>query len=418
MYACPSFLPPNSVFLTCAQMTKSHGLLFRAYVPSLVACLEDADSAVRDTAKMTVVELFQNAPARAKSDLTKQLSVHNVRKSISNAILASIGLSSTEPEHPAPPRPASRGDGLLQRPVSVMSSRSHHHEPLEGNPRSANLLACMASRKLTSISDMEPPKPQRPISRVGERSIGPAQIAPDELPEEGYSPRADPESVEPLIVASARDVDDMVRDMLPYFDGRESEENWVMRERNTVTLRRLTRGNAPQSFPTQYLSGIKTLLDGIFKVVNSLRTTLCTAGCLLIQDIARTCGPKVDSMVEIMLQNLIKLCCGMKKISAQSGSTTLDTVISNVTFTSRILQHVTSAAQDRNTQLRLYAAGWIKTIVSRQARFRSTMEHAGGLDNLDKSIRKGLGDANPGVRETMRKTFWTFSQVWPGKANE
>lgn len=40
-------------------MTKSHGLLFRTYVPSLVACLEDADSAVRDTAKMTVVELFQ-----------------------------------------------------------------------------------------------------------------------------------------------------------------------------------------------------------------------------------------------------------------------------------------------------------------------------------------------------------------------
>lgn len=40
-------------------MTKSHGLLFRAYVPSLVGCLEDADSAVRDTAKMTVVELFQ-----------------------------------------------------------------------------------------------------------------------------------------------------------------------------------------------------------------------------------------------------------------------------------------------------------------------------------------------------------------------
>lgn len=41
------------------QMTKTHGLLFRAYVPSLVSCLEDADSAVRDTAKMTVVELFQ-----------------------------------------------------------------------------------------------------------------------------------------------------------------------------------------------------------------------------------------------------------------------------------------------------------------------------------------------------------------------
>jgi CLIP-associating protein 1/2 len=41
------------------QMSKNHGLLFRSYVPSLVACLEDADSVVRDTAKSTTVELFQ-----------------------------------------------------------------------------------------------------------------------------------------------------------------------------------------------------------------------------------------------------------------------------------------------------------------------------------------------------------------------
>lgn len=40
-------------------MTKNHGLLFRQYVPSLVACLEDADSAVRDTARLVVVELFR-----------------------------------------------------------------------------------------------------------------------------------------------------------------------------------------------------------------------------------------------------------------------------------------------------------------------------------------------------------------------
>lgn len=40
-------------------MTKNHGLRFRQYVPSLVACLEDADSAVRDTAKVVVIDLFR-----------------------------------------------------------------------------------------------------------------------------------------------------------------------------------------------------------------------------------------------------------------------------------------------------------------------------------------------------------------------
>lgn len=252
-----------------------------------------------------------------------------------------------------------------------------------------------------------------------ERSAPPPQhAAADEHPDEAHGSQNDSDDIEPLIVASSRDLDDMVRDMLPWFEGRETEQNWVSRERNVITLRRLTRGNAPHSFPTQFLTAMKTLLDGIFKVVNSLRTTLCTAGCLMMQDLAKTCGPRIDSMVEIIMQNLIKLCSGMKKISAQSGNTTVDVVIGNVTFTSRIMAHITSAAQDRNAQLRLYAAGWIKTIIQRQARHKSSMEHAGGLDNLDKSIRKCLSDANPAVRETMRVTFWAFNSVWPRKGDE
>jgi CLIP-associating protein 1/2 len=35
------------------------GLQFKGFVPSLVACLEDSDGGVRDTAKDCVVELFR-----------------------------------------------------------------------------------------------------------------------------------------------------------------------------------------------------------------------------------------------------------------------------------------------------------------------------------------------------------------------
>lgn len=54
-------------------MTKNHGLLFRQYVPSLVACLEDADSAVRDTAKTVVIDLFRyvNSPGFLLTKLYK-----------------------------------------------------------------------------------------------------------------------------------------------------------------------------------------------------------------------------------------------------------------------------------------------------------------------------------------------------------
>jgi CLIP-associating protein 1/2 len=65
---------------------------------------------------------FRNAPARAKSDLQRQLVTRGVRKSIANAILSGIGLSDSEPV--SSNRPISRAE----RPISVMSSRGHVRE--------------------------------------------------------------------------------------------------------------------------------------------------------------------------------------------------------------------------------------------------------------------------------------------------
>lgn len=341
-----------------------------------------------------------------------------VRKSIANAILSGIGLSSLEPESSSA-RPISRAE----RPISVMSSRSHMLDvPDDG--LFADLPSSLANdRSSKCFAEPEPSKsrpatskghPERPTSShtgVDSRPHTPAEVpAAQNLSQED-------DGVEPLIIASARDIDDLVRDMIPAFEGRESEDNWMRRGKNVLLLRRLTRGNAPYAFPQTYIVAVKTLLDGIFKVANSLRTTLCTNGCLLIQDVARTCGPKLDSMVEIMMQNLIKLCSALKKIAAQNGNAALDAVIGNVTPTTRILQHVHLAAQEKNVQLRLFAAGWLRTLIQRGSRQKNTVEHGGGVELLEKSIKNGLADANPGVREAMRSTFWTFYGVWPDKAN-
>lgn len=271
-------------------------------------------------------------------------------------------------------------------------------EPAKGRPGSSR---GNHDRPTTSAHLVAPARPKTPAA---------------EPPVVQRSPPGD-DDVEPLLVSSGREIDDIVRDMIPWFDGRESEDNWMKREKNVILFRRLTNGNAPHDFTQNFVNGTKTLLDGFFKVVNSLRTTMSTNGCLLIQELARTCGPKIDSMVEIIMQNLIKLCGALKKIAAQNGNTTVDVVIGHVTFNIRILQHVHSASLEKNLQLRLFAAGWIKTLISRQAHHKSTIEHGGGLDLVDKSIRKGLGDANPGVREGARGTFWTFFTVWPERAN-
>ncbi|GFN18863.1 uncharacterized protein AtWU_08666 [Aspergillus tubingensis] len=458
-----------------ANMAKQYGLLFRPYVPSLVACLEDADSAVRDTAKATIVELFQNAPAHAKADLKKQLSELNVRKSIVSIILTNLGLESDEPDHLSRPasridqrpvsrvdqRPASRVD---QRPASRVDQRPASRVDQRPTLRIEQGPSSRDEQKPASRIDQGPisrveqktasrieQKPvsrveqktasrieQRPASRVDQRPASRVDQRPTLRIDQRPASRVDtvtqdslirpasqsgtrpveptPSDVEPIIVSSAREIDEFVRLMTPYFEGRESEDNWVHREKSVITLRRLTHGNAPHAYSQTFVAAIKSILDGIFKVVNSLRTTMGTNGCLLIQDLARKCGPRIDPMMEIILQNLIKLCAGMKKITADNGNLTVDTVIGNVSYTHRILQHVYAASQDKNVQLRLFSAGWYITLINKQAGHKSSIEHGGGTELIERSLKKGLGDANPGVREAMRKTFWTYHSVWPQKA--
>ncbi|RHZ44320.1 uncharacterized protein CDV56_101406 [Aspergillus thermomutatus] len=427
-----------------SNMTKNYGLLFRSYVSSLVACLEDADSNVRNTAKNTVIELFEHASERAKADLRRQMAAHNVRKSFVNAILASIEPGTSDMDMAS--RPVSRAEALVHRPVSRAETQSSRSVSRLDNAHQRP--ASRTELPQPSVSYTEP-LPPRPVSVLSSRSENQKEVTKEVIvmerpksrlttvksepnwavashtgPAEGLPlPNSRPasqegEKVEALYVSSSRQVDEMFRDMMPHFEGRESEDNWIRREKDVLTLRRLTHGNAPDDYSPAYLAGLKTMLDGIFKVVNSLRTTLSTIGCLLIQDIAKRCGPRIDSMVEIMMQNLIKLCGGMKKISAQNGNATVDALIENVTFTTRILQHVSGACQDKNVQLRLFAAGWLKTLIQKQSHHKSSIEHGGGLDMIEKSVKKCLADANPGVREAMRGTFWSYYRVWPNRAND
>ncbi|KAH6716884.1 STU1-like protein [Leptodontidium sp. MPI-SDFR-AT-0119] len=339
------------------QMHQENGMPFKSFVSTLMELLEDADGMVRDTARNSVIALFQNAPNAAKSDLKKQLKNFNVRPAIVAAIIPHLGPG-------GPPEPT-------ESEVADIPTR----------PTFSN-----------SVSSMSSVRPSTPV------------------------PEAKVEHVEPSYVNTNRELEDTFRDMHPHFEGKESEANWLKREQSCTKLRRLNAGNAPSDFHDTFLAGIKGLLDGILKAVNSLRTSLSKEGCSVIQEVARTAGPGLDPMVEILLQNLIKLCGGTKKISSQNGNLTVDIIIGKVTYNIRIMQHIWLACQDKNVQPRTYATGWLKTLLKKEAHHKSHVEHTGGLDLIEKCLKKGLADANPSVRENMRSTYWAFAQIWPAKA--
>ncbi|KAF2970702.1 hypothetical protein GQX73_g2932 [Xylaria multiplex] len=341
------------------QMHKEHGLQFRSYVPTLMELLEDADGMVRDASKATVIELFREAPNAAKSDLKKQLKNFKVRPAIESAIVKELNPTGTKADPDS-------------RPASAMQVRP-------------NLTAA-------------------PSSHTSDRPITP------------MLPEAKTESVEPTYVNTQRELDEIIKGMHEWFEGKETEQNWMKREESVTKLRRLIAGNASTDFPDLLVSGCRGLLDGIIKAIVSLRTSLAKEGCALVQDLAVAFGPGIDPMVELLMQTFVKLCAATKKITSQLANSAVDTLVGRTTYTVRIMQHIWAACQDKNVQPRVYVAGWLKTLLNKEAHHKNHLEHGGGLDLIEKCIKKGLNDPNPGVREKMRSTYWAFAAVWQSRA--
>lgn len=304
--------------------------------------------------------LLRGASGPAKSDLKKQLKTFKVRPAIESAIVKELAPSATSRIEP------------------------------ETRPDSAPLVR---PNLAASVSSLASERPNTPL------------------------PEAKAEAVEPTYVNTHRELEDIFKEMHIWFEGKETEQNWLKREESMIKLRRLIAGNA-SDFPDVFLHGCKALQDGIIKAIISLRTSLSKEGCVLIQDIANTFGPGMDPMVELFMQTFIKLAAATKKIASQLANTAVDTIIGRTTYTTRIMQHIWGACQDKNVQPRTYVAGWLQTVIKKQAHHRNQIEHSGGLELIEKCLKKGLGDPNPGVRERMRATYWLFASTWPTQAEK
>jgi CLIP-associating protein 1/2 len=256
------------------------------------------------------------------------------------------------------------------------------------------------------------PAPVRPIPTARAHTLQPDTGFADSILSEAPPPQSEQVSMDPLHIYTQRELEDIFRDMAPPFEGKESEQNWIARDKNTTKLRRITKGNAPREFHGTFVAGVKSILDGILKVANSLRTTMSTNGCQLVQDLANTLGSSIDPWVEILLQSFIKMCAATKNIAAQNGNTTVEAIMSNASYSNRLLQHVLFASQDKNVQPRNFSSSWVKALIRKH---KSQIEHS-GMDTIEKILKKGLADANPKVREMYRSTYWTFALVWPQKA--
>ncbi|KAI4238344.1 MAG: hypothetical protein LQ349_001152 [Xanthoria aureola] len=220
----------------------------------------------------------------------------------------------------------------------------------------------------------------------------------------------------PLYMASRHDLEDAFIAMHPCFKDKESEDNFKLRDQAISKLRRITAGNAPTEFSEAYATGIKALLEGIIKVINSLRTTVSKNGCALIQEMAEAKISNIDNIAEFVLPHLIKLCASTKKIGADKANETTAILITNISYNIHLLKLILSACEDKNVQPRKFATGWLKTLIGKHREHKHVFEKGDGLAVFEKCLKKGLSDSNPDVRQSMRPTYWAFIRLWPERS--
>src|SRR5260370_15561785 len=125
-------------------------------------------------------------------------------------------------------------------------------------------------------------------------------------------------------------------------------------------------------------------------------------------------GTGLDPYVDTILSNLLRMAGFTKKIVAQTSQATVDIVITNTSPQPRtVMPLFWTGLQERTPQARSSVIEHVKFYLDlHESRAKAAVEAVGLLDTLEKCIKKALTDANAGVRQNARATFWSFEALW------
>lgn len=125
----------------------------------------------------------------------------------------------------------------------------------------------------------------------------------------------------------------------------------------------------------------------------------------------------MDPYADFFLTTFVKLSAGTKKLVLQATQVIVSVILANVSYNHKLTTQIWIAIQDKNQNPRICAAGWLKVLLEAHGENKAAIEHGTtGMENIEKTIKKGLADPSPDVRTPMRDTYWTFAKIWPERA--
>ncbi|EGV60406.1 hypothetical protein CANTEDRAFT_95858 [Yamadazyma tenuis ATCC 10573] len=217
------------------------------------------------------------------------------------------------------------------------------------------------------------------------------------------------------------DLHRLSRDLLPVFEGNETENNWQIRERNIMKIRMVLRSNVIGEFPEEFKSLLQRFNEAIRKALLSLRTTLSSNACQLIKESAMVLKESFDSLVDTFLPALIQVCSSNKTISTKNSHTAICAIIMSCSYSARFISKIDTWAADKNINLRAFTCSWLHIVFLRFHDFpnfciQPASQNPARITSVSKTLGKLLADSNGTVRQAAREAFWSFVKYTPDVA--
>jgi CLIP-associating protein 1/2 len=221
----------------------------RPFTTLLLPLLGDQDPTVRSLALSSTITIFSAAGVTqpACADLKKAMIKLDVNKKVQETILAAV---------------LGGGSGSMERTGSAASVASGSEKA--GSGVTANGSHPSASTNPTSLPIARSrPRPPSPASLVA--SLPSAAFPSD--PSAIHAPTTD---VQPVYIADLRDLQTEFDRMKEGFEGKETEHNWMVRDRSIARIRGMVKGNVQERLLEPFLAAIKGVQDGINKTASRI----------------------------------------------------------------------------------------------------------------------------------------------------
>ncbi|GAA5996810.1 uncharacterized protein JCM10292_003216 [Rhodotorula paludigena] len=386
----------------------------RPFTPLLLPLLSDSDSAVRSLALHTCIAVFTHptvTPA-AKADLKKAMAALDVAKKVQDQILSAV-LGGAAPA--AVERSPSQGS-LSSLGATSDSSRGAAPARSTRSGGSAPGASDAAPRRLTRSQAAA----QSSSSSTPHTPSLLASLPATAFPTDPSAAQPASAEISPVYIASERDLRAEFDAMKPGFEGKETEQNWQVRDRSVAAVRGMLLGGVAQGeLQAVFVQCVRGVLDGIIRTSSSLRTTLAISTLTLISELATSLPPsQLDQLLDPLLSHLLSMASQTKKIVGSASQSSAATLMTHAPYHLRTVQLVAALLSEKTVSARQFGAQHLVTVLDSYGRTsRAALDSTGGTDELERAIAKALADPNAQVRETARRAYWAFvERGWADRA--